>query len=119
VAKQVVRKGWTEIIMIVVMIAFQKCEEPFQQAWLNDVMIPEYMDLPARRKLFRFPDGYTDIGVRLSEELLRIEPAHGDWHALGKWLNYNILQAHRFNADRWKGQIGFLLSNISIDAYVT
>jgi hypothetical protein len=82
-------------------------------------MIPNDMDLPTRSELFPFPDGYTDIGDRLSEELLKIIPTHGDWHALEKWINYNILQAHRFTADRWKGQIGFLLRNLRIDAYVT
>ena len=77
------------------------------------------MDLPAIRELFPFPDGYTDIGHRLSEELLRIDPSHGDWHTLGTLLSYRILQAHRFNAERWKCQIGFLLRNIRIDVYVT
>jgi hypothetical protein len=74
--------------------------EPSQQAWLNAVLIPNDKDLPARLKLFPFPDGYTDIGDRLSEELLKINPTHGDWHTLGKRLNYNILQARQFTADR-------------------
>ena len=80
VAKQVIGKGWTEIIVMVDIIAFQKCGKPFQQAWLNAVMIPDDMDLPERLELFPFPDGYMDIGARLSEKLLRIEPTHGDWH---------------------------------------
>lgn len=119
VAKQIIGKGWTDVIVMIDMVAFLKCGEPFQEAWLNAVMIPNDMELSARRDLFPFPDGYTDIGDRLSAELLKINPTHGDWHALAKWLNYSILQAHRFNADRWKGQIGFLLRNLRIDAYVT
>ena len=119
VAKQVIGKGWSEIVVMVDMITFQKCGEAFQKAWLNAVMIPDDIDLPARRDLFPFPDGYTDIGPRLSEELLRIDPSFGDWHTLGTWLSYRILLQHRFNTERWKGQIGFLLRNIRIDVYVT
>jgi hypothetical protein len=69
VAKQVIGINWTEIIMMVDMIAFPKCGEPFQQAWLNAVMISDDMDLPVRRNLILFSDEYTDIGARSSEEL--------------------------------------------------
>jgi hypothetical protein len=81
-------------------------------------MIPDDMGLSARRELFPVLNGYTDIVARLSDESLSIEPTHTDSHALEKWLNYNISQAQRFNADRWRAQIGFLLRNIQIDAYV-
>jgi hypothetical protein len=46
-AKQVIAKGWTKVIVMIDMVAFLKCGEPFQEAWLNAVMIPNDMELPA------------------------------------------------------------------------
>ena len=68
VAKQVFGKNWDQIIVMVDLVAFSKCGDPFKKAWLNAVQIPDHMGLSARCEMFPFPDGYSDIGAQLSDE---------------------------------------------------
>ena len=72
-------------------------------------------------RLSSFPNGlpYLDISATLRYKLRDIHPTFTEWAMLGRGMNYSMPSCMRFDVDKWREHMDLLLSNATINLWVT